>query len=206
MNVGKPVHTLHLRGGRDSHKSGVQKSRSVKTKSAAPSYFGRRPEGVPQMSADISELDTQVETRRPRAQDIDRRIGARIRHCRVVNGLSQQALADLIGVTYQQAHKYENGRNRVAASRLYTIARVLGVDVGYFFEGLQGDPPGEPTPQQRVFLDLGRNFRSIRTRKHQEAICLLTRILANLENAADADAWGTVAELRGGPWAHSELR
>jgi hypothetical protein len=72
---------------------------------------------------------------------------------------------------------------------------VLGVEVGYFYEGLLGDRPTEPTPQQRVFLDLARNFRSIRTRKHQEAICLLTRILAGLENASDAEVWTSAPEL-----------
>jgi transcriptional regulator with XRE-family HTH domain len=112
-----------------------------------------------------------------------------------MNGFTQQTLADLIGVTYQQAHKYENGVNRISAGRLYMIARVLGVDVGYFYEGLQSDPPREVSPQQRVFLDLARNFRSIRTRKHQEAICLLTRILANLEDASDADPWALAPEL-----------
>ncbi len=135
--------------------------------------------------------------RQPRAQDIDRHIGARVRQRRVMNGLTQQALADLIGVTYQQAHKYENGANRIAAGRLYTIAQVLGVEVGYFFEGLQGAPSTNQTLQQRVFLDLARNFRSIRARKHQEAICLLTRILANLETASETDAWDVLPELTG---------
>ena len=93
-------------------------------------------------------------------------------------------------MTYQQAHKYENGVNRISAGRLYMIARVLNLDVGYFFDGLEADPPKEQTPQQRVFLDLARNFRSIRTRKRQEAICLLTRILANLE---DVSEWGAVS-------------
>ena len=51
-------------------------------------------------------------------------------------GLTQQQMADLIGVTYQQAHKYEKGINRVAAGRLYSIARALGVEVGYFYEGV----------------------------------------------------------------------
>ena len=147
------------------------------------------------MNAEILDVGARLGSRRPRAQDIDRHIGARLRQRRIMNGLTQQTLADLIGVTYQQAHKYENGVNRIAAGRLYIIARVLGVDVGYFFEGLQGDPPTEPTLQQRVFLDLAHNFRSIRTRKHQEAICLLTRILANLESASDADEWGTIPEL-----------
>ena len=133
--------------------------------------------------------------RQPRAQDIDRHIGARLRQRRVMNGLTQQALADLIGVTYQQAHKYENGVNRIAAGRLYTIAHVLGVDVGYFFEGLQSAGPNEPSPQQRVFLDLARNFRNIRKRKHQEAICLLTRILAGVDGGSDIDPWELIPEL-----------
>jgi transcriptional regulator with XRE-family HTH domain len=152
------------------------------------------------MRADILTIPSHTEPkqrppRQPRAQDIDRHIGARLRQRRVMNGLTQQALADLIGVTYQQAHKYENGVNRIAAGRLYTIAQVLGVDVGYFFEGLQSEPSGEPSPQQRVFLDLARNFRSIRARKHQDAICLLTRILANLENVSDTEAWHVLPEM-----------
>ena len=85
--------------------------------------------------------------------------------------------------------------NGIAAGRLYTIAQVLGVDVGYFYEGLQSAPSSEPSPQQRVFLDLARNFRSIRTPKHQEAICLLTRIFASLESMSDNDAWGMLPEL-----------
>jgi transcriptional regulator with XRE-family HTH domain len=112
-----------------------------------------------------------------------------------MNGLTQQQMADLIGVTYQQAHKYESGVNRIAAGRLYIIAQVLGVDVGYFYEDLETKEPSDPTPQQRVFLDLARNFRSIRKRRHQEAICLLTRLLANAESVKGGDAWEAVPEL-----------
>jgi transcriptional regulator with XRE-family HTH domain len=57
---------------------------------------------------------------------------------RIMLGLTQQQLADLIGVTYQQAHKYERGINRVAAGCLYKVAQVLGVDISHFFEGLEG--------------------------------------------------------------------
>jgi DNA-binding XRE family transcriptional regulator len=53
-----------------------------------------------------------------RTQDIDRHVGARVRERRIMLGLTQQQLADLIGVTYQQAHKYERGINRVSAGRL----------------------------------------------------------------------------------------
>jgi transcriptional regulator with XRE-family HTH domain len=147
------------------------------------------------MQTEIREWSPRFAPRRPRAQDIDRHIGARLRQQRVMNGLTQQKMADLIGVTYQQAHKYENGVNRIAAGRLYIIAQVLGVDVSYFFEGLQTAAPSEPSPQQRVFLDLARNFRNIRTRKHQEAICLLARILANVEGSAATDTWEAVPEF-----------
>ena len=73
-----------------------------------------------------------------RATDTDRHVGARIRERRVELGLSQHQMAALIGVTYQQAHKYESGINRVSAGRLFDIAQVLKVPVGYFFEQLEG--------------------------------------------------------------------
>ncbi len=115
---------------------------------------------------------------RTRAQDIDRHVGARMRERRIVLGLTQQQMAELIGVTYQQAHKYEKGINRIAAGRLYTIARALGVDVGYFFEGLERETDFQPTPQQRMLLDLARHFVALPSRKHQEALCNLARALA----------------------------
>jgi transcriptional regulator with XRE-family HTH domain len=116
---------------------------------------------------------------RSRAQDIDRHVGARMRERRIMLGLTQQQMAELIGVTYQQAHKYEKGINRVAAGRLYNIAQALGVDVGYFFEGLYSDKALRATPQQRMLLELARNFIGIPTRKHQEAICSLARALSD---------------------------
>src|SRR5919106_4580230 len=123
-------------------------------------------------------------SRRARAEDVDRYVGARVRQRRVMLGLTQQQMADLIGVTYQQAHKYEKGINRVAAGRLYQMARVLGVDIGYFFEGLNGgDGTFQATPQQRMLLDLARNFISIKTRRHQEAVCSLARALTVDEKA-----------------------
>jgi transcriptional regulator with XRE-family HTH domain len=116
---------------------------------------------------------------RSRAQDIDRHVGARMRERRIMLGLTQQQMAELIGVTYQQAHKYEKGINRVAAGRLYNIAQALGVDVGYFFEGLYSEKAFRATPQQRMMLELARNFIGIPTRKHQEAICSLARALSD---------------------------
>ena len=129
------------------------------------------------------------EAPRPRAQDIDRHVGARMRERRIMLGLTQQQMAELIGVTYQQAHKYEKGINRIAAGRLSSIAQALGVEVGYFFEGMSRDSrrPSSATPQQRLLLELARSFMALPSRKHQEAICNLARVLANSDPIGDLD-------------------
>lgn len=113
-----------------------------------------------------------------RTQDIDRHVGARVRERRIMLGLTQQQLADLIGVTYQQAHKYERGINRVSAGRLYEIAQVLSVPVGYFFEGLEGQDSRAISPRERMCLELARNFAQIPNERHQEALSQLARVLA----------------------------
>jgi DNA-binding XRE family transcriptional regulator len=63
---------------------------------------------------------------RGRPENINRHVGARIRQRRIMLGLTQQQLAELVGVTYQQAHKYEHGINRVAAGRLYKMTAPAG--------------------------------------------------------------------------------
>ncbi len=122
---------------------------------------------------------------RARPQDIDRHVGNRMRERRIMLGLTQQQMAELIGVTYQQAHKYEKGINRIAAGRLYNVARALGVDVSFFFEGLGDAEPFRPTAQQRMLLELARNFISLPNRRHQEAICMLARALAEDPEATE---------------------
>jgi transcriptional regulator with XRE-family HTH domain len=119
---------------------------------------------------------------RARAQDVDRHIGARIRERRILLGLTQQQMAELIGVTYQQAHKYEKGINRVTAGRLYGIAQALGVEVSYFFEEFQTTDRFVLSPQQQMLLDLACNYVNIPVREHREAIVALARALAQGEN------------------------
>jgi transcriptional regulator with XRE-family HTH domain len=122
-----------------------------------------------------------------RAGMADRYVGARIRERRIMLGLSQQQLAQMIGVTYQQAHKYERGLNRISAGRLYEIAQVLSVPVSWFFEGLSADGGGvEMTPRQRMCLELARNFAAIENEKHQEALSQMARALA-AQSAARPD-------------------
>jgi transcriptional regulator with XRE-family HTH domain len=132
--------------------------RSAETVAAAPGQGARRSTG--------------------RTQDIDRHVGSRVRERRIMLGLTQQQLADLIGVTYQQAHKYERAINRVSAGRLFEIAQVLSVPVSYFFDGLAGDSERTITPRERMCLELSRNFAQIPNERHQEALSQLARALA----------------------------
>ena len=113
-----------------------------------------------------------------RTQDVDRHVGARVRERRIMLGFTQQQLADLIGVTYQQAHKYERGINRISAGRLYEIAHVLSVPVNYFFEGIDGEASRGVSPRERMCLELARNFAQIPNERYQEALSQLARVLA----------------------------
>jgi transcriptional regulator with XRE-family HTH domain len=74
---------------------------------------------------------------------VDAHVGARIRLRRKLLGLSQQQLAEKLGLTFQQVQKYERGVNRVSASKLYETAQVLSAPVTHFFEGLEGEPSFE---------------------------------------------------------------
>src|SRR3981081_4850695 len=99
---------------------------------------------------------------------IDERVGARVRERRIMLGLTQQQLAELLGVTYQKAHKYERGINRVSAGRLYEIAQVLSVPIGYFFDGLDGQGTRAVSPRERMCLELARNFAQTPNERHQK--------------------------------------
>ena len=108
----------------------------------------------------------------------DRLIALRIRESRIRCGLSQRGFSELIGVTYQQAHKYESGKNSISAGRLYVIARELRVPLEHFFEGFEHEDERRPLPRRRMLLDVMRNFRDIQNEKHQKAFVEFTRALA----------------------------
>lgn len=71
------------------------------------------------------------------AGPVDVHVGNRIRLRRTLLGLSQEKLGEALGLTFQQIQKYERGANRVGASRLYDLARVLDVPIGFFFDDMQ---------------------------------------------------------------------
>jgi transcriptional regulator with XRE-family HTH domain len=117
---------------------------------------------------------------RPRAGALDALVGKRARERRLALGLTQQQLAEMVGITYQQLHKYETGANRLPAGRLFLLAEALGVEVSHFFGEDGADGPAAPAGHQRALLELVRNFARIPDRKQQEAVARLARTLADL--------------------------
>src|ERR1041385_8436211 len=121
----------------------------------------RRPTGARESWVDEESL---MSVKRPDPVDIE--VGHRIRIERLARGLSQTALANQLGVTFQQVQKYEKGVNRVGAGRLTKIAEVLGIEVGTFFGGKeilnteQRAESGEDSPLK--LLTVSGAFRLLR--------------------------------------------
>lgn len=111
-------------------------------------------------------------------REIDRYVGRRLRDRRIMLGLTQQEVADIIGVSFQQAHKYEKGISQIMAGRLSEIADVLDVTVDFFFEGFGQSQDLEVPPQSRRVTELVRNFCSIQNIEHKFEICQMVRLLA----------------------------
>jgi transcriptional regulator with XRE-family HTH domain len=122
---------------------------------------------------------------------IDKHVGARVRMRRLMVGMSQGKLGEALDVTFQQVQKYEKGANRIGASRLQQLARVLEVPPSYFFEGA---PTGETTasgfaePDGNSYvvdflstnegLQLNRAFAAIKDSKVRKKILDLVQSLA----------------------------
>src|SRR3954462_5462396 len=119
---------------------------------------------------------------------IDRHVGLRIRMRRKELGVSQEKLADSIGLTFQQVQKYERAANRVSASKLFEMARALHTSVNYFYEGLvEGAPqPGSNLPKEAVqeFLmtaegvELAASFPKVESARLRRKFLELIRTLA----------------------------
>lgn len=122
------------------------------------------------------------------ANVIDVRLGQKVRARRMEAGLSQEKLAELLGVTFQQVQKYEKGINRIAASRLFQISAALEVSVAYFFEGLhpgRADGVAEEGPDGFVYdalatpegMQMLMLFGAIRSSKLRRRVLDLLRTL-----------------------------
>lgn len=87
-----------------------------------------------------TSLSAAAKRGRAQAKTVDTHVGRRIRDKRNERGMSQTEVANALGVTFQQVQKYERGTNRVGASRLFDLSRILSVPVQCFFEGLESQP------------------------------------------------------------------
>ncbi len=125
---------------------------------------------------------------------IDAHVGARVRLRRTLLGMSQTTLGDALGLTFQQVQKYERGTNRISASRLYDLSRVLDLSIEHFFgdvpaavaanppakgRGKAKEPPGyELDPMvKRETLELVRAYYNIEDANVRKGVYLLTKTL-----------------------------
>jgi len=136
-------------------------------------------------TATATALENNGNLSRRRVQDADRHVGTRLRERRIMLGITLQQLAELIGVTHQQAYKYEKGVNRLAAGQLWRMAQGLEVEVDYFFAGLGSEQAFKPSGRQRLLLDLTRSFLAIPDPRRRAALCDVARALATLERAGE---------------------
>jgi len=112
---------------------------------------------------------------------IDCHVGARIRRRRVELGMSQEKLGEALGLTFQQVQKYERGANRVGASRLYDMGRILGVEIGWFF----ADMPDAVAASSPAAVHFGANpAPTLHAKGHDHTLLTITRRLPSLSREA----------------------
>ena len=128
---------------------------------------------------------------------IDAHVGSRVRLRRMLVGMSQERLGESMGLTFQQVQKYEKGANRIGASRLHHISKILDVPVGYFFDEApaveeRSTTPGLSEPESEEFvleflntregLELNRAFTKISSAKVRKCVVDLVRSLSDPKN------------------------
>lgn len=111
------------------------------------------------------------------AHEVDSLVGRRIRQRRWYTGISQQELANRVGVKFQQIQKYETGANRVSASRLWQIAQGLDVDISYFFSEGPFDSDAANTEPSKEFVLLLQIFHQLPT-EQRDALLRLAKAMA----------------------------
>lgn len=117
------------------------------------------------------------------ANAVDRRVGECIRRRRILLGVTQDQIADALGISYQQIQKYETGANRVSAGRLAQIAEVLEVQPGWFFAS--PETAEAPSDSSRAVIELVRNFSRIEDERVRGHLMALIRSLAGMTGEAD---------------------
>jgi transcriptional regulator with XRE-family HTH domain len=144
---------------------------------------------------------------------VDIHVGSRVRMRRILLGKSQEAVATLLGVSFQQLQKYESGANRVSASRLFDMAHILLTPISYFFDempadltlpadeaGGTADSAAKSVMGNRMTLDLIRDFYRIGSPQQQRCVLDLVRAMAD---ASDKEQ--SIAPMRRKPGPKPKL-
>jgi transcriptional regulator with XRE-family HTH domain len=154
------------------------------------------------MAEQMESVSGKTQPRRPagrprigKPHPIDVHVGSRVRLRRTLLGMSQEKLGDAIGLTFQQVQKYERGANRIGASRLYDLSRVLDVPVSFFFDdapvgeaepvSAAGGVEEEPAPMEldpmakRETLELVRAYYRVTDSSVRKRLFELTKSLAH---------------------------
>ena len=131
------------------------------------------------------------------ANPIDAQVGNRVRLRRMLVGMSQEKLGEMLGLTFQQVQKYEKGVNRIGAGRLYQVANILGVPVTYFYEDVadrqnehlhvneRASPPVMEFLSSGEGLQLALAFMRIKETKIRKRVIDLVKTLAGGETEFD---------------------
>ncbi len=142
----------------------------------------------------LADRDELYETTGRKPNPVDVHVGSRVRYRRMIIGMSQEKLGERMNLTFQQIQKYEKGTNRIGASRLFQLSKILEVPVGYFFEDAfaQSAPAhamhGLHEPAQEGYLldflnsreglDLNKAFAKIQDPKVRRRVIDLVRALS----------------------------
>ena len=131
-------------------------------------------------------------------QDVDSYVGKRLRLRRTNMGLSQEAAAKAVGITFQQVQKYEKGANAMNANRLYAFAQFMHVPVAYFFEGLEH--PNAAGEANAGFAEEGEKFahgvKNVSDRESLELMKAFKRIKEQLIRKRLSDLVRAIADNR----------
>ena len=112
---------------------------------------------------------------------VDLYVGARVRSLRVLRGVSQTELAEKIGNSFQQVQKYETGSNRISASKLHSISKILDVQPNYFFEGMDDEKKTDTdkTAASLRAVRVGAYFENIPNQEVKERLYSLIKAMAS---------------------------
>src|SRR5713226_8806909 len=127
------------------------------TRTIAPQFSDRQGGATPEAS--VSNVPKK------QANPIDAQVGNRVRLRRMLIGMSQERLGEMLGLTFQQVQKYEKGINRIGAGRLFEVASILGVPISFFYEDVNGKTAmtglaeGEEPPPVMEFLSSGEGLQ-----------------------------------------------